>query len=261
MQQKTKEKCSAAVAFTMDDVRDVLRARKLKQLQNPLPNTDVGKTIKRQKQRAAVCEEIRVREEVTKAKQEVAAVTSKRTAVSILDILGFDPNERNEPECYDVNSVPEKWRAHFAALAGMRDELRMRLSQHRDETLQPNSTGTGMLPSALRQSNIDCATEHLDLERSLCFVENEGELLREVEDAIDRIFCGTYGVCEQTGDAIDAKRLAAVPFTRYSLRGQEEHEKKLTERRHTSELTFQRFDGEDIDALTNSDDDEMAAEI
>ena len=60
----------------------------------------------------------------------------------------------------------------------------------------------------------------------MSLVSNEQELLTEIECAIDRIFQGTYGICEQTGNRITPERLKAVPFTRYSIEGQAEYEKK-----------------------------------
>ena len=44
--------------------------------------------------------------------------------------------------------------------------------------------------------------------------------LEEIEDAIDRIFDGSYGTCQQTNKPINKNRLRAVPFTRFSLEGQ-----------------------------------------
>jgi RNA polymerase-binding transcription factor DksA len=47
----------------------------------------------------------------------------------------------------------------------------------------------------------------------------------EVLAAIRRIERGTYGLCEITGEPIEAERLRAIPWTRYSFRGQDELEK------------------------------------
>ena len=63
-------------------------------------------------------------------------------------------------------------------------------------------------------------------------VSSEQEALKEIEDAIERVFKGSYGVCEITGETISAERLEAVPFTRFSLEGQRQHE--LTRRRRVS---------------------------
>ena len=46
----------------------------------------------------------------------------------------------------------------------------------------------------------------------------------KLKRAIDRIFDGTYGICEITGQQIKRERLVAVPFTRFSVQGQVEFE-------------------------------------
>ncbi len=46
-------------------------------------------------------------------------------------------------------------------------------------------------------------------------------LLLEVEQALARIENGTYGVCEETEELIEANRLLAIPWTRLSIEGAE----------------------------------------
>jgi len=54
----------------------------------------------------------------------------------------------------------------------------------------------------------------------------------DVLDAIRRIERGTYGICEMTGEPIEAERLRAIPWARYSIQGQQEAEKSGFGRRH-----------------------------
>ena len=44
----------------------------------------------------------------------------------------------------------------------------------------------------------------------------EQDALYEVEEAIRRMETDTYGICEETGRQIEAGRLRAVPWTRFS---------------------------------------------
>jgi DnaK suppressor protein len=46
-------------------------------------------------------------------------------------------------------------------------------------------------------------------------------LLREVEEALRRIEHGTYGLCQECGEPISAKRLQAVPWAKFCVRCQE----------------------------------------
>ena len=45
--------------------------------------------------------------------------------------------------------------------------------------------------------------------------------LLEIENALARIENGTFGVCEETEEIIEAERLRAIPWTRLSIEGAE----------------------------------------
>ncbi len=51
--------------------------------------------------------------------------------------------------------------------------------------------------------------------------------LREIELALRKIEVGEYGVCEESGDVIEFKRLERLPWARLSLFHAEEEERKL----------------------------------
>jgi DnaK suppressor protein len=54
---------------------------------------------------------------------------------------------------------------------------------------------------------------------------NDRQLLGMVEGALQRIREGTFGECVNCGNEINAKRLEAVPWTRYCIECQEKLEK------------------------------------
>lgn len=54
---------------------------------------------------------------------------------------------------------------------------------------------------------------------------NERQLLAMVETALQRIRDGEFGECVNCGNEINAKRLDAVPWTRYCIECQEKLEK------------------------------------
>lgn len=45
--------------------------------------------------------------------------------------------------------------------------------------------------------------------------------LMEIENALARIENGSYGICEETEEPIEADRLRAIPWTRLSIEGAE----------------------------------------
>jgi len=58
---------------------------------------------------------------------------------------------------------------------------------------------------------------------------NERQMLGMVDGALARIREGTYGECINCGNEINAKRLEAVPWTRYCIECQDKLEKGLLE--------------------------------
>lgn len=51
--------------------------------------------------------------------------------------------------------------------------------------------------------------------------ERTQKFIEEIDDALERIENGTYGICQATGKAISKGRLDAVPHTRYSKEAKE----------------------------------------
>ena len=62
---------------------------------------------------------------------------------------------------------------------------------------------------------------------------NDRQLLGMVEMALSRIREGSFGECINCGNEINAKRLEAVPWTRYCIECQEKMEKGQLEESHT----------------------------
>ncbi len=63
----------------------------------------------------------------------------------------------------------------------------------------------------------DLGTDNFEQEFSLELMDSERKLLVEIDDALNRITAGTYGICEGTGKPIAKARLEAQPWARYSV--------------------------------------------
>src|SRR6201987_1681589 len=61
---------------------------------------------------------------------------------------------------------------------------------------------------------------------------NDRQLLQMVEGALSRIREGSFGQCISCGAEINAKRLEAVPWTRYCIECQEKLERGQLEQAH-----------------------------
>ena len=72
----------------------------------------------------------------------------------------------------------------------------------------------------------DTATELDDREKQIMVSENAKRILEEVNEALERITKGTYGVCVDTGESIPYDRLAALPYAKRTVEAQEKLESK-----------------------------------
>lgn len=113
---------------------------------------------------------------------------------------------------------PSKWRQHFNRLLQIRNYLLSRQD--------------GLVESAREEQSAfslhmaDAGTDSFDRDFVLSRASSEQEALYEIDEALDRIREGTYGICELTGKPIEPARLEAVPWTRFSLEAEETLEKQ-----------------------------------
>ena len=84
--------------------------------------------------------------------------------------------------------------------------------------LAADDEGVGEINSAAGDQHIaDHASDLVDLEVDLSLEENAGNVIAEIDDALERIAAGTYGTCAVCGAAIPEERLAAVPYATLCL--------------------------------------------
>ena len=79
----------------------------------------------------------------------------------------------------------------------------------------------------------DAATDSYDRDWALGMLSSEQSALYEIEAAMDRISNGSYGICELTGQPIEAGRLQAIPWTRFCAAAQKELEANGALKRRT----------------------------
>jgi len=72
----------------------------------------------------------------------------------------------------------------------------------------------------------DVATDNFDREFNLDIASNEQQLLNRIQEALNKINEGTFGICENCQANISMERLKAVPYARLCIKCQEEEEKK-----------------------------------
>lgn len=147
------------------------------------------------------------------------STTARRgQAVNVAAILGRVSTATPAPE-----RVPAKWRWYHKALVSLQTRLlsdRGDLRRAAAEPLEPHSL-----------NEADSATDEFDHDLALTHLSAELDALIEVNDALKRIQDGRYGVCEESGRAIPAARLRAIPWARFTREVEEQLEKQGVVRR------------------------------
>ncbi|MEZ4387952.1 MAG: TraR/DksA family transcriptional regulator [Candidatus Krumholzibacteriia bacterium] len=70
----------------------------------------------------------------------------------------------------------------------------------------------------------DQGSDEAEYDTKLLLSATQNEYLREIEEALQRIEDGEYGICELTGEEIGLERLRAIPTARLSIKAQEKLE-------------------------------------
>src|SRR5436190_715748 len=109
--------------------------------------------------------------------------------------------------------IPTRWSKHY-----------QRLCEERDRQIARDCS-MGETPWVNRDDEADAASDESQRSLSLVAASATQSTIFEVLAAIRRIERGTYGMCEITGEPIEADRLTAIPWTRYSFHGQNDLEK------------------------------------
>src|ERR1043166_1230772 len=138
---------------------------------------------------------------------------------STLDILGGVNGKK----------TPSKWASHHQRLNDLRERI--------IEEKKAQSSTAQQEVSNFSEHMADAATESYDRDCALALLSSAQEALYEIDQALNRISNGTYGVCEMTGAPIETERLKAIPWTRFSLQAQKQLETHgLRSRAHLGEL-------------------------
>ena len=61
----------------------------------------------------------------------------------------------------------------------------------------------------------DLGTDNYELEFTLGLIEGERAILKEIDEALDRIRNNSYGICQATGKPIGKARLRAKPWAKF----------------------------------------------
>ena len=229
----------APIALSIDEIEEMMAAKKPEEIAE---ESDKPKTVVPKPKKTLV----------------IKKADKKRVlgAASLSDILGFNPNQKKKDAKIKESEIPKKWSKYYKLLMELRSHVSDELSLHTSETLGHSSREDSGDLSNFGSHQADAGTDTFDRDFALSLVSSEHDALNEIEEAILRIKDGSFGVCEVTNKRIPAARLAAVPFTRFSVEGQSEHEKNRGQKSRRNDTPSIFGDVSDAPKLVSSDDDD-----
>jgi DnaK suppressor protein len=108
--------------------------------------------------------------------------------------------------------------------------IRLILLQQKDSLLNEAEVALNELPGQTLFPDMgDQASAETDMNFMLRLRGREQRLLKKIDEALERIDSGTFGICDDCGNEIDLKRLEARPVTTMCIECktlQEEEEKR-----------------------------------
>jgi len=98
-------------------------------------------------------------------------------------------------------------------ILALRSRLRGDVDQMADavleKTLSEANGGLSVMPIHMA----DIGTDNFEREFTLSLMESKDQTLDQIEEALERMEDGTYGVCEKCERKIPKARLNAIPYT------------------------------------------------
>jgi DnaK suppressor protein len=121
--------------------------------------------------------------------------------------------------------ISNKWRKHYERLVELRDHFLRRQTELSRDALEENPIFSTHMA--------DAGTDNYDRDFALGMLSSEQDATYQIEQDLDRILNGTYGICELTGKPIEAERLEAIPWTRFSAAAERQLEQEGRRKRAT----------------------------
>lgn len=101
-------------------------------------------------------------------------------------------------------------------LHALLQEFQTQLNFHRDDALTAKKDAAGER-AGLATHMADLGTDNFRHDIELGLLSDEGAVLEMIQEALDRLEDGTYGICLECGRQINPERLEAKPYARYCV--------------------------------------------
>ena len=104
---------------------------------------------------------------------------------------------------------------YYDALMATRQQYIQQMKFHSDEALVSNMhAGERGISTHMADLGSDNALHDMEL----AIITNEGNIIEMIDEAIERVFNGTYGKCLDCGCKINKERLEAKPYAHFCIK-------------------------------------------
>ncbi|MDA7934895.1 TraR/DksA C4-type zinc finger protein [Akkermansiaceae bacterium] len=170
-------------------------------------------------------------EEVVKKVVKKATKRAKKKVVEVEELPPVVVKRRYvKPEKVAKLTVFEKKQRQ--RLLDLRDQITDVMYGIQSDTIRNGSEGSDASGSGMHQG--DAGSDAYDRDFALTMLSKEANALGEIEEALQRLELGTYGICEESGQKIPNPRLEAMPFARLTVERQAAKERENSTRDFSS---------------------------
>jgi len=151
----------------------------------------------------------------TKKATRAAAGPAKKTPTAARTRGGDGQAPKRPRKLRKTHLKPEDLQEFREMLIAKRRELVGDVTTLENEAMRHNDSGGGSSSMPIHMA--DLGSDTWEQELALGLIANERELLREIDEALDRIEDKTYGICLATNRPISKSRLQAKPWAKYGI--------------------------------------------
>lgn len=113
-----------------------------------------------------------------------------------------------------VVNLRGKKRKYYDALMAVREEFSKQIEFHSSEALISNKNA-GETGISTHMADLGSDNALHDMELSL--ITNEGHTVEQIDEAIERLLSGEYGICLDCSGKISEERLTAKPYALFCI--------------------------------------------
>jgi RNA polymerase-binding protein DksA len=151
----------------------------------------------------------------------------------------------------DSKLTPTEIAEFKALLLTKRNEILGNVFSMEDEALHRQRSDLSNMPIHMA----DAGSDNYEIENTLGLMDSERKLVKEIDEALDRIENGTYAICQGNGKPIPKARLEAIPWAKYCVEYASMLEKGLVKKDFSSPDTSYNYgDDEQDDNLYSAEE-------